>query len=287
MCVIPSNVYTVSPGAIHTEITEAAAPVEIGQSYSLLCRVLKNVSGLTETPTAQWFDSKGLITERSGAVSTGGQSILTFSPLKTSHAGSYRCEGSVTSPALKQPLVTNSTWELNVKSRSLIISMLLVTLMCFAGIVPTPTITLTRRNDGSKLNAGDSETFTCRVAIPRGVDTSVNVSLTWVREFLRQQPEYLTTEYIFVDSSQESTTFTVVREITVVNLTSMDQRVSCRSVVHPLSERYILSSEENSQSLMLEIEGMHDLNSATQCLAFWYAYILINTYCNVLITIGG
>ena len=118
-------------------------------------------------------------------------------------------------------------------------------------------ITLTRRNDGSKLNAGDSETFTCRVAIPRGVDTSVNISLIWVREFLRR-PEYLITEYIFVDSSQESTAFTVVREMTVSNLTSMDQRVSCRSVVHPLNERYILSSEENSQSLMLEIEGMHN-----------------------------
>ena len=92
-----------------------------------MCRVIKNVSGLTETPTAQWFDSKGLVIEGNGAVSTGGQSTLTFSPLKTSHAGSYRCEGSVTSPALEQPLVTNSTWELNVKSRSLIVSMLLVT----------------------------------------------------------------------------------------------------------------------------------------------------------------
>ena len=111
--------YTVPPGAIHTEITDAAAPVEIGQSYSLLCRVLKNVSGLTETPTAQWFDSKGLVIEGNGVVSTGVQSTLTFSPLKTSHAGSYRCEGSVTSLALKQPLVTSSTWELTVRSKSL------------------------------------------------------------------------------------------------------------------------------------------------------------------------
>ena len=76
------------------------------------------MSGLTETPTAQWFDSKGLITEGNGAVSTGEQSTLTFFTLKTSHAGSYRCEGSVTSPALEQPLVTNSTWELTVRCRS-------------------------------------------------------------------------------------------------------------------------------------------------------------------------
>ena len=80
------------------------------------------MSGLTETPTAQWFDSKGLVIGGTGAVSTGGQSFLTFSPLKTSHAGSYRCEGSVTSPALEQPLVTSEIWELFVTSKSLIFS---------------------------------------------------------------------------------------------------------------------------------------------------------------------
>ena len=78
------------------------------------------MSGLTETPTAQWFDRKGLVTEENGVLSTGGQSTLTFSPLTTSHAGSYRCEGSVTSPALEQPLVTSDTWELTVRSESLI-----------------------------------------------------------------------------------------------------------------------------------------------------------------------
>ena len=134
MCLIPSNVYSVPPGAIRTEITEAAAPVEIGQSYSLLCRVLKNVSGLTETPTTQWFDSNGLVIEGTGVLSTGGQSTLIFSPLKTSHAGSYRCEGSVISPALEQPLVTDSTWELNIQSRSLIFLVLYINMHLFLWI---------------------------------------------------------------------------------------------------------------------------------------------------------
>ena len=78
------------------------------------------MSGLTETPTAQWFDSNGLVIEGYSVLSTKGQSTLTFSPLKTSHAGSYRCEGSVTSPALEEPLVISDTWELTVTSKSLI-----------------------------------------------------------------------------------------------------------------------------------------------------------------------
>ena len=89
------------------------------------------MSGLTETPTAQWFDSKGLVIEGNGAVSTGGQSTLTFSSLKTSHAGSYRCEGSVTSPALEQPLVTSETWELMVRSKSFFNPLVHVHITCY------------------------------------------------------------------------------------------------------------------------------------------------------------
>ena len=94
-----------------------AAPA-IGQSYSLLCRVVKNVPGLTGSPTAQWFDSKGLAPDGNAVSSTrGGQSTLTFSPLKTSHAGSYRCEGNVSSPALTQPLITSDIWILLARSK--------------------------------------------------------------------------------------------------------------------------------------------------------------------------
>ena len=109
-----SYVCTVSPGAIYTEISEATAPI-IGESYRLVCIVLRNVSGLTSKPTAQWFNSSEEISRKFAT-----NSSLEFSTLKTSHAGSYRCEGSVTSPAVEQPLVTISTWELTVRSKSLI-----------------------------------------------------------------------------------------------------------------------------------------------------------------------
>ena len=211
------------------------------------------MSGLTETPTAQWFDNNGLVIEGNGAVSTGGQSILTFSLLKTSHAGSYRCEGSVTSPTLEQPLVTSDIWELTVRSKSLILSYTRCIMIHFA--VPDSNITLTRTIINSMLYARDPVTFTCQVQIQGSVDTSVNVSLTWVREYNGQRPEYLTTEYIFVDSSHESTPFSVTREMTIQNLSSLDRRVSCRSVVYPLEERYISSSGENSQTVTLDVTG--------------------------------
>ena len=79
------------------------------------------MSGLTETPTAQWFDNKGLVIEGNRVLSTGRQSTLTFSPLKTSHAGNYRCEGSVSSSALEQPLLISKIWELRVESKPFIL----------------------------------------------------------------------------------------------------------------------------------------------------------------------
>ena len=246
--------YTVPPGAIRTEIIKTSSSEKIGEGYSILCRILKNVSGLTETPTAQWFNNKGLVTEGNGVLSTGEQSVLTFSTLKTSHAGSYRCKGSVTSPALEQPLVTNSTWKLIVKSKSHMLPMYTThTSLRSTVAVPDPSVTLMRNKVNSKLYAKDSVTFTCQVQIRESVDTSVNVSLTWVREFHGQQPEYLITEYIFVDSFHKPTPFIVTSDITVDDLTSLDQTVSCRSVVQPLEEKYISSSRESSQTITLDV----------------------------------
>ena len=236
------------------------------------------MSGLTETPTAQWFDNKGLVIEGNGAVSTGGQSILTFSPLKTSHAGSYRCEGSVTSPALEQPLVINSTWELTVRSKSHTsasshstsspsrnpgyasevtqISLLHITCCILSTIaVPDPSITLTRTDVNMKLYARDIVNFICQVQIQESVDTSVNVSLTWVQEFHKQQPEFLNTEYILIDSTHETTPFVATRNMTIGNLSSLNRRITCRIVVRPSEEGYISMSGESSQSDSLEVTG--------------------------------
>ena len=108
----------VPPSAIHTEITGEAAPV-IGKDYTLMCNVTKNISGLINTPEAQWFDNNGQAGNQ-----TERESTLTFSPLKTSHAGSYRCEGSYNSFAIPPKIFVNATWNLTVKCKSLYLTKL-------------------------------------------------------------------------------------------------------------------------------------------------------------------
>ena len=121
--------------------------------------------------------------------------------------------------------------------------------------VPNPSITLTRTNEGSKLYFRDTIEFTCQVQIHESVDTSVNVSMTWVREFHEQTENLWFTEHIIVDSSRESTPFNVVRDIIIDDLTSLDQRITCRSVVYPLVKNYISSSGESIQVITSDVIG--------------------------------
>ena len=106
--------FAVPLSVVRPTITTATDP-QVGENYTLTCGVpTKERTGLINAPKAQWFYNKLPASDEANE-----QSTLTFSPLKTSHAGSYRCEGSVTSPALEQPLVTNSNWNLTVRSKLL------------------------------------------------------------------------------------------------------------------------------------------------------------------------
>ena len=111
-------------------------------------------------------------------------------------------------------------------------------------------------NEHSKLYTQDSVTFTCRVQIHEDVDTSVNVSLIWIRGFYEQTENLWFTEHVIVDSFPESAPFYVARDVTIGNLTSLDQRVTCRSVVHPLEKQYYISSSgESVQAVTLNVIG--------------------------------
>ena len=73
-----------------------------GGIYNLSCFILKRINGLALNPTATWTVNGEHIQERSGIdvyAFEVNQSILTFNPLKTSHAGNYSCCGNLTSPA--------------------------------------------------------------------------------------------------------------------------------------------------------------------------------------------
>ncbi len=75
---------------------------------------MSKLPGLTRTPTAQWL-KVSIETERIIS-STPNEAALNFSPLKTSDAGRYRCQGNTT--VHSQPLSSNiSDFDLITQSK--------------------------------------------------------------------------------------------------------------------------------------------------------------------------
>ena len=91
--------------------------------YSLTCNVSKTVDGLINSPTAMWTTGGDPITNGNGimvstmATSETTISTLTFDPLRTSHNGQYSCDGTLSSPALDEPLTPSVMVELSVQSK--------------------------------------------------------------------------------------------------------------------------------------------------------------------------
>ena len=89
--------------------------------YSLTCTVSK-ISGLINSPTATWttggvaVSNGNDITVSSTASDTSSLSTLTFDPLRTSHGNIYSCDGSLSSPALDDPLIASTVENNNVQS---------------------------------------------------------------------------------------------------------------------------------------------------------------------------
>ena len=102
--------------AILTTVTTEGSAVA-GQTYSLICTVSVTVSGLLNMPTTSWSGSGPNIEITTPSAST---SVLTFDPLKTSHAieEGYTCTSSLMSPALDAPLVMSVEEQLVVKSKT-------------------------------------------------------------------------------------------------------------------------------------------------------------------------
>ena len=94
-----------------------------GMIYNLTCTV-STVGGLINSPTSTWtntstgmavFDGNG-ITVSVATDDMTSASTLTFDPLRTSHEGSFICDGILTSPALEIALMPSTIKELYVQS---------------------------------------------------------------------------------------------------------------------------------------------------------------------------
>ena len=112
--------YAVPQDAISTTILSTEMLPVAGNTYTLTCTVAKKVMGLSRSPDVQWLRSKQVSTVED-TVMTSTYNItkkIRFSPLKTSHAGSYLCTGNISSPAPPFAVIVNQTGNITLQSKS-------------------------------------------------------------------------------------------------------------------------------------------------------------------------
>ena len=118
--------FAVPNTAIVVSTIEDSAP-SLGQIVKIRCVISEAVSGLSSRPVAQWLNSDGSNIVIGNGVSLDGPSsqpslttlTLVFNTLRTSHAGTYVCQGSLSSPALFSPLVKAEEYDIIVQSELL------------------------------------------------------------------------------------------------------------------------------------------------------------------------
>ncbi len=188
----------------------------------MTCSVSK-LPGLTSTPTAEWL-KVAMGTERIIS-STPNKADLEFSPLRTSDAGTYRCQGNVNTTVQFQPLSNSNDFNLIAQSESDIHCYIVIIIIVFA--VPEPIVKILRSPSTSALFAKFSVvTFTCQVSIQEDIDTPVSLNLTWTREVYSDEDD-TTTEMIMVNS----TTKEIMRRWTFNDFSSKDQRMTCDGTI--------------------------------------------------------
>ena len=94
------------PGGAISIATTVNGSTTIGEMYSLSCVVNKLFAGLTRDPTAVWMDSDRVVMTGNDITVTSsvGMAEISFNPLRASHHGTYRCVGSLETPAQAEPL---------------------------------------------------------------------------------------------------------------------------------------------------------------------------------------
>ena len=106
-------------------ISDDAAPM-LGQSYSMDCTGHKTIAGLVNQPSPQWLTPSGTPLSPSSDVQLQGprnvglsssELVALFPTLRTSHAGNYTCQASLSSPALTSPIVKLVTFAVTIQSK--------------------------------------------------------------------------------------------------------------------------------------------------------------------------
>ena len=118
------------------EISESDPEEAGGVGPNLTCTATETISGLSNMPSAAWMGpgmsgndttaEDRIIVEETMRNATTAITTLSFSELRTSHAGLYICEGKLVSPAAEDDIITNSLPPVSVTVKCRWISMCLV-----------------------------------------------------------------------------------------------------------------------------------------------------------------
>ena len=170
-------------------------------------------------------------------VSGETQSTLSFSSLSLSDAGQYRCDVTVSSTLLSQPITKMSnTHDLTLQSKynfSLMFCYLIVEL---SHLVPPPTaVTVTASPDGT-IFTGSSLTLTCSIELSEAVNIAVTVNTVWSGP---SGTQFTTTTS--VASMLTATTYTSTATISSVE-TSDSGEYTCTATVRSTSNSFVLAS---------------------------------------------
>lgn len=116
--------------------------------------------------------------------------------------------------------------------------------------VPDPSVTLMGQSQPLLYAGFSNQTFTCQVFLDDNVDTDVQITFTWSRTFYNGIISTSRNSVILNGSSTVETS-----SLTVVDLSSKDDTISCNATVMPIRQLYLIVSEEVAQSTQLTVAG--------------------------------
>ena len=115
---------TVPNSALQVTAASGDATPVLGQSYSMNCAGHKTLSNLLNLPLPLWYTQDGnLLGSQVQLVgprpvgSSSSEIVAQFSTLRTSHAGNYTCQASLSSPALTTPIIKSVVFGITVQCK--------------------------------------------------------------------------------------------------------------------------------------------------------------------------
>ena len=155
-------------------IISSNSTVMAGWPLSLNCSASVQ-EGISGTPTLTWTKDGDDLPSEANAVPP----LLSFSSLRTSHAGRYTCTARLNIPVAGVDVSGANT--ANVSIQSILYSHVLHAGVFIFSLVPQPMVTITGSPRNMTFFPGLIQTFTCLVAVHPAVDTPIRVQGSWER----------------------------------------------------------------------------------------------------------